>query len=148
MQASYDDAALTYARNQALDRMSTTDAPEHAHVTTLTSNGRLLDVYTHHVDAEGRYHHHRVAAADMESYQGFKDGYRMLRNAQDRAREESYRLSDRFYKHYHPDEQGLGVGMCSGRQGHAQAGQAQNPATTTEAPSLTVLSLAGACLFV
>jgi len=144
MQANYDGAALTYARNQALDRMSATDTLEHAHVTTFASNGRLLDIYTHHVDAGGQYHHHRVASVDIESYQGFKDGYRILRNAQDHAKRESSWLKCKLYEYHNPDGQGLDVDMCSERQGHA----AQNPATTTATPSLTLLSLAGVCLLV
>ncbi|KAK0702167.1 hypothetical protein B0H67DRAFT_523877, partial [Lasiosphaeris hirsuta] len=105
-QAGYDGAAFVYARNQALKEMGEADPAGHANVTTFTSDGRTLDIYTHHAtpskggDNNLQHHQHRVATADLtNSYQGFRDGYRMLRNAQDHARAQSYRLRDRLDNH-------------------------------------------------
>jgi hypothetical protein len=119
VQARYDGATLTYARNQALTMMNA-DTPGDAHVTTFATDGRFLDTYAHYADSEGRYHQHRVASADLESHKGFKDGYRMLRNAQDRAREASHKLRDQLQAHhgnkqdiYMPAERGHSTALAA-----------------------------------
>jgi hypothetical protein len=108
MQSGYTGAALVYARNQALSEIGAADPPGHASITSFTTDGNMLDLYAHYAE-NGKYHQRIVASASLTgSYQGFCQGYRMLRNAQDHARETSYALRDELRAHY-PVEQGTPV---------------------------------------
>ncbi|KAK4195336.1 hypothetical protein QBC40DRAFT_343499 [Triangularia verruculosa] len=106
VQARYDGAALTYARNQALAEMDTADAPANAHVTTFATDGNSLHIYAHYTDSEGRYHQSPVESTAINSHERYKLGQRMIRNAQQHAREESYRLRDQLEAHYQKHREG------------------------------------------
>lgn len=105
LQSSYDGAALVYARNQALSYMGRSDPPGHAEVITFTTDGTTLNQYAHYAeeveDGITKYHQYRVKSTNLiDSYQEFKDGRRGLRNTQDYARNQSYRLRDDLKEHW------------------------------------------------
>lgn len=105
MQSGYNGANLVYARNQALGEIGAADPPGQANVTTFTTDGNTLDLYTHYAE-DGKYHQRIVGGASLTgSYQGFRQGYRMLRNAQDHARETSYALRNRLRTYYRTDRE-------------------------------------------
>ncbi|KAK3378691.1 hypothetical protein B0T24DRAFT_609675 [Lasiosphaeria ovina] len=101
MQAAYDGAALVYARNQALSYMGKSDPSGHAEITTFTTDGTNLNLFAHHAapTEEGalEYHQYPIKSINLiDSYQGYKEGRKHLRNAQDYAREQSYALKDQL----------------------------------------------------
>ncbi|KPM42330.1 hypothetical protein AK830_g4223 [Neonectria ditissima] len=105
LQSAYDGAALVYARNQALEFIKKSDPPRHAKTTTFTSDGTTLNLFAHYATpsehSKPKYHQHLITSTNlMDSYPGFKQGYRYLRNAQDCAKEESYELTDQLKKHW------------------------------------------------
>lgn len=137
--------------------MGTADAPGDAHVTTFTTDGRLLDTYAHYAESEGgRYHQYRVASADLASYEGFRDGYRMLRNAQDGARETSYQLRDQLLQaHHHRRRNKRGIitipaeehGIHRDNMPAERRGHARSPSAATVALWSVTTCLGGAaCL--
>lgn len=100
-QAAYDGAALVYRRSQALEAIGLADSVGHASVLTFATDGRTLDIFAHYAapseddEREMDYHYHRVVTVDLcSTYQGFRDGRRMLRNARDYAVEQSHQLRD------------------------------------------------------
>ncbi|KAK0655466.1 hypothetical protein B0T16DRAFT_312591, partial [Cercophora newfieldiana] len=106
LQAAYDGAAMVYARNQALAYMGKSDPPRHAAITTFTTDGTNLNMYAHYAipseeDDTLEYHQYQYASTNIkDSYQGYKEGRRGLRNAQDHAREQSYALKDQLEEHW------------------------------------------------
>ncbi|KAK0655461.1 hypothetical protein B0T16DRAFT_310727, partial [Cercophora newfieldiana] len=107
LQAAYDGAAIIHARNQALAYMGKSDPPRHAVITTFTTDGTNLNMYAHYAipseeDADTlEYHQYQYASTNIkDSYQGYKEGRRGLRNAQDHAREQSYALKDQLEEHW------------------------------------------------
>ncbi|KAL2689035.1 hypothetical protein Neosp_003086 [[Neocosmospora] mangrovei] len=99
--AAYDGAALVYARDQALDAAKEPYLTGHAKVTTFTTDGRHLNIFAHYaVKTEGgtpEYHQYPIRSLILvDSHQGYKEGRKQLRNAQDLAREESYALRDQL----------------------------------------------------
>lgn len=97
LQSAYDGAALVHSRNEALAYLGTPDPAGHAAVLTVTTDGRAVNVFGHHVvapptrgDHRPQYHQYRLTAAHMdESYDDFKKGRKHLRNAQDFARDQA-----------------------------------------------------------
>lgn len=107
LQSAYDGAALVYARNQALAHMGKSDPLGHAEVTTFTTDGTNLNMYAHYAipsaEDEGtlEYHQYRYASANVkDSYQGYKDGRKGLRNTQDYAKAQSEHLRDQLKQHW------------------------------------------------
>ncbi|KAL2260069.1 hypothetical protein VTK26DRAFT_6042 [Humicola hyalothermophila] len=105
LQSAYDGAALVYARNQALAYLGQPDAPGVAHVVSFTTDGTTLNVFAHYAapseDGLLEYHQYPVASTIVKnSCAEYKAGRRMLRNAQDSAREQSYDLRDRLKEHW------------------------------------------------
>ncbi|GAB1311908.1 Heterokaryon incompatibility protein [Madurella fahalii] len=105
LQSAYDGAALVYARNQALAYLGKPDPPGHAAVTTFTTDGTNLNQFAHYAaqseDGTLEYHQHLVRSTNLiESRQGFRDGRRGFRNAQDHAREQSYALSNQLKEYW------------------------------------------------
>ncbi|KAJ8127103.1 hypothetical protein O1611_g6535 [Lasiodiplodia mahajangana] len=101
---AYDGAALVYARTQALDDLGEKDSPGEARVITFTTNGRFIDIFAHYAshseNSTLQYHQYRIESNDLiKSYEGFKVGQQMLRNAQDFAKEQSENLRDRIKAH-------------------------------------------------
>lgn len=99
MQAAYDGAALVYARNQALDAMGKPYLAGHTKVTTFTTDGTNLNLFAHYAaeteDGTLEYHQYPIKSLNLvDSHEGYKEGRKQLRNAQDLAREESYTLRD------------------------------------------------------
>ncbi|KAJ2905730.1 hypothetical protein MKZ38_004597 [Zalerion maritima] len=99
MQAAYDGAALIYARNQALNVMGKPYLAGYAKVITFTTDGTNLNLFAHHAapTEEGtlEYHQHPIKSINLiDSHEGYKEGRKHLRNAQDLAKEESYALRD------------------------------------------------------
>ncbi|KAI1298006.1 hypothetical protein F5Y03DRAFT_368943 [Xylaria venustula] len=99
MQAAYDGAALVYARNQAFDAIGKPYLAGHAKVTTFTTDGTNLNLFAHYAapTEEGtlEYHQYPIKSINLiDSHEGYKEGRKHLRNAQDLAREESYALRD------------------------------------------------------
>lgn len=100
-QSAYDGAALVYARNQALSYLGTSDPPGHAQVATFTTDGTNLNLYAHYAslneDGVPKYHQYRIKSTNLiDSYEGFKEGRRALRNAQEYAKKQSYALRNQL----------------------------------------------------
>ena len=107
LQSAYDGAAMVYTRNKALAYMGKSDPPEHATITTFTTDGTNLNMYAHYAipseEDEGtlEYHQYKYASTNIkDSYQGHKDGRKGLRNAQDYAKDQSYALKDQLKEHW------------------------------------------------
>jgi len=106
LQSVYDGAALVHARNQALAYMGKSDPPGYAAITTFTTDGTNLNMYAHYAipseeDDILEDHQYKYASTNIkDSYQGYKDGRKGLRNAQDYAREQSYALKDQLKEHW------------------------------------------------
>ncbi|KAL2139153.1 hypothetical protein VTI28DRAFT_5717 [Corynascus sepedonium] len=105
MQCAYDGAALTYARNQALAYMGITDRPGFAEVTTFATDGTTINFYAHYaVQSENgapEYHQCLISSINLtKSFQDFKEGWKQLRNLQDRARNSSYALLHQLKSHW------------------------------------------------
>ncbi|KAK3328355.1 hypothetical protein B0T19DRAFT_461781 [Cercophora scortea] len=107
LQSAYDGAALVYARNQALAYIGKSDPPGHAAITTFTTDGTNLNMYAHYaIPSEEdqdtlEYHQYKYASTNIKhSYQGYKDGRKGLRNAQDYAKDQSYALKDQLKEHW------------------------------------------------
>ncbi|KAK0655472.1 hypothetical protein B0T16DRAFT_310182, partial [Cercophora newfieldiana] len=105
MQAAYDGAALVHAREQAIGSMQKPYVPGYAKITTFTTDGTNLNLFSHHAEQteEGttEYHQFPIKSINLvDSHEGFKEGRKHLRNAQDLAREESYRLRDELKDHW------------------------------------------------
>jgi hypothetical protein len=101
LQSSYDGAALVYARNQALAYQGKSDPPEHASITTFTTNGTQLNFYAHYATPAGdgtlEYHQFPVKSTSLvNSYGEHKEGRRGLRNEQDHAKRQSQALRDQL----------------------------------------------------
>ncbi|TAQ87703.1 hypothetical protein B7494_g3983 [Chlorociboria aeruginascens] len=105
LQSAYDGAALVYARNQALSLISKPDPPGHAEVTTFTTDGTNLTLYTHYAapteDETLEYHQYPIKSTNLiDSHQGLKDGRKGLRNEQDHAFRQSCALRDQLKEHW------------------------------------------------
>lgn len=112
LQSSYNGAALLYARNQALSYLGKPDRDGHAKVTTFTTDGTNLNMYAHYAapseDGTLEYHQYPIKSANLiDSYEGFKEGRRWVRNAQDHAKEQSYALRDQLKEHWKQCRGGL-----------------------------------------
>lgn len=99
MQAAYDGAALVYAREQAIGYMQKPYVPGYAKVATFTTDGTNLNTFVHHIgkaeDNTLEYHQYPIKSMNLfDSYEGFCEGRRHLRNTQDLAKEESTRFRD------------------------------------------------------
>ncbi|KAK0653079.1 hypothetical protein B0T16DRAFT_407394 [Cercophora newfieldiana] len=112
-QSAYVGAAMVYARNQALAYMGKSDPPGHTAILTFTTDGTTLTLYAHYAtpseEDKGRleYHQYPIKAINViESYQGYEEATRYLRNAQDYARERSYALKDQLKEYYKQQRQG------------------------------------------
>lgn len=105
LQSAFDGAALVYARNQALAYLGKSDPQGHAKVTTFTTDGSNLNLYTHYTalseDGTLEYHQYPVRSTNLvDSYQGLKDGRRGVRNEQDHAFQQSCALRDQLKEHW------------------------------------------------
>ncbi|EEU35276.1 uncharacterized protein NECHADRAFT_18425, partial [Fusarium vanettenii 77-13-4] len=105
LQSAYDGATLVHGRNQALDSLGEPAIAGHAKVTTFTTDGTNLNLFAHYAapseDGTTKYHQYPINSTILtNSLQDFKQGYRQLRNAQDCAREESYKLRDQLKEHW------------------------------------------------
>ncbi|KAJ3466759.1 hypothetical protein MRS44_004323 [Fusarium solani] len=104
LQSAYDGAALAYGRNQALNCIGKPTIAGHAKITTFTTDGTHLNLFAHYAtpseDGTAEYHQYPISSTNLKSsHQDFRQGYRQLRNAQDCAREESYKLRDQLKEH-------------------------------------------------
>jgi hypothetical protein len=105
LQSAYDGAALVHARNQAREYSGKSDPAGHAKVTTFTTDGRNLNLFAHYVAETGdgtlEYHQYPIKSLNLvDSHEGYKEGRKQLRNAQDLAREESYALRDELMDYW------------------------------------------------
>ncbi|OAL44653.1 hypothetical protein IQ07DRAFT_649260 [Pyrenochaeta sp. DS3sAY3a] len=98
---------MVHTRRQAPADMGQSDPPGHAEVTTFTTDGTTLNMYAHYaIPSEEdedtlKYHRYQYASTNIkDSYQGHKDGWRGLRNAQDHAKTQSYALRDQLKDHW------------------------------------------------
>ncbi|RMJ08998.1 hypothetical protein CDV36_011388 [Fusarium kuroshium] len=101
LQSAYDGAALVHGRNRALDSLGEPSTAGHAKVTTFTTDGTNLNLFAHYAtpseDGATKYHQYPINSTILtNSLQDFRQGYRQIRNAQDYAREESYKLRDQL----------------------------------------------------
>ncbi|KAK5654360.1 hypothetical protein OQA88_7269 [Cercophora sp. LCS_1] len=111
LQSAYDGAAMVHARSQALAYMGKADPAGHAEITTFTTDGTNLNLFAHHatLTEEGtlEYHQYPIKSINLiDSYQGYKEGRKHLRNAQDYAREQSYALKDQLQEYYKQQRHG------------------------------------------
>ncbi|KAI8680557.1 hypothetical protein NCS56_00461400 [Fusarium sp. Ph1] len=105
LQSAYDGAALVYGRNQALNCIEKPSIAGHAKITTFTTDGANLNLFAHYAtpseDSTAKYHQYPISSTNLTiSHENFREGYRQLRNAQDSAREESYKLRDQLKEHW------------------------------------------------
>ncbi|KAM0328570.1 hypothetical protein ACHAQA_004978 [Verticillium albo-atrum] len=105
LQSAYDGAFLTHARGQALDHIGKPDSAGDAKVVTFTTDGNILDIFSHHCttekDGTRKFHQYNLSSTNLiATYEGFKQGRLQLRNAQDYALEESCALRDRLREHW------------------------------------------------
>jgi hypothetical protein len=106
LQSAFDGAALVYARNQALEYTEAPDPAGYATVTTFTTDGTNLNFFSHYatpsgVDGALQYHQYPIASTSVKnSHEEFRKGWRQLRNAQDRAKEQSYQLRDELKEYW------------------------------------------------
>jgi len=105
LKQGYNGAALVYGRRQALDHMGIPYVEGHSHITTFNTDGTTLNLFAHHSTPYEKwgfelpyvYHQYQISSTNIRnSYEEFKTAWRQLRNAQDRAREESLNLRDQF----------------------------------------------------
>lgn len=81
------------------------DPRRHAAVATLVTDGIAWHIYAHYEDKNEKtkkkvYQQFPVASGTLDSYQGFQQGYRVLRNTQDFARRQSTKLLHDLNQHY------------------------------------------------
>ncbi|KAI8675495.1 hypothetical protein NCS57_00450800 [Fusarium keratoplasticum] len=105
LQSAYDGAALVYGRNQALNSIGEPSIAGHAKITTFTTDGANLNLFAHYAtsseDGTAKYNQYPISSTNLTiSHENFREGYRKLRNAQDYAREESYKLRDQLKEHW------------------------------------------------
>ncbi|RSL48258.1 hypothetical protein CEP54_013025 [Fusarium duplospermum] len=105
LQSAYDGAALVHGRNRALDSLGEPSIAGHAKVTTFTTDGTNLNLFAHYAtpseDGTTEYHQYPINSTILtNSLQDFRQGYRQIRNAQDYAREESYKLRDQLKENW------------------------------------------------
>ncbi|KAK5651083.1 hypothetical protein OQA88_13703 [Cercophora sp. LCS_1] len=110
LQSGYDGAALVYARNQALAYQGKSDPPGHASITTFTTDGTQVHFYAHYAtpaeDGTLEYHQYPIKSTSLvNSHREHEEGRKGLRNAQDRAREQSYALRDELKAYYKQQQQ-------------------------------------------
>lgn len=90
-QAAYDGAIMVRGRTDALSYLHRSDPDNYANVATFTSDGTILDVYTHHSTFDGEtteYHQSQIKEVSLTaSYDEYKKGRRILRNVQDATRD-------------------------------------------------------------
>jgi hypothetical protein len=100
IQASYDGASLVYGRNQALKYLGQKEFSGNAEVMTFITNGSTLKLYAHYA-SQGKggtvkYNQCLINATAMDSYMGFIEGRKELRNTQEYANEQSCLLRDQL----------------------------------------------------
>ena len=107
IRGAYDGAALIYARTRAHAYMGKEDPPGHAEITTFTIDDTNLSLYPHYAapSAEDggtlQYHQYLVSSTNLTStYQGYEDGRKSIRNAQDHAKTRSEQLRDQLMQHW------------------------------------------------
>ena len=97
LQSRYDRAALVYIRSQALSLIGKPDPPGHAEVRTFTTDGTNINFYAHYAAPSENndtleYHQYQYASANVkDTYQGYKDSYKGIRNEQDHAKDQVVR---------------------------------------------------------
>ncbi|KAJ4421143.1 hypothetical protein N0V82_003907 [Gnomoniopsis sp. IMI 355080] len=106
LQAGYDGATMTYARNRALDFIGDKDPPRRASPMSVATDGHSWTAYSHYAhpkdpkdDNNFEYYQNEVASGRTAEYDDFKRSYKMLRNAQDWGRKESHDLRERMQRH-------------------------------------------------
>jgi hypothetical protein len=85
LQGAYDCACMVYGRNEARSFLENPDPPDHAFVSTFTSDGRSLDTFAHYASESGegqvQYHQYLTSTTPLiSSFADFKKGRRRLRN--------------------------------------------------------------------
>ncbi|UPK90959.1 hypothetical protein LCI18_001894 [Fusarium solani-melongenae] len=105
LQSAYDGAALVSGRNQALNSIGEPSTAGHAKITTFTTDGANLNLFAHYAtpseDGTAKYHQYYISSTNLtSSHENFREGYRQIRNAQDHAREESYKLRDQLKENW------------------------------------------------
>ncbi|KAH6650284.1 hypothetical protein F5144DRAFT_588798 [Chaetomium tenue] len=111
MRSAYNGAAMVHARNQALAYVGKADPASHAEIITFTTDGTNLNLFAHYAaeteDGTLEYHQYPISSMHLTgTYQGYKDGRKSLRNAQDHAREQSYALKDQLKEYYKKQRRG------------------------------------------
>lgn len=100
IQASHDGASLVYSRNQALKYLGEKESSSNAEVITFITDGCVLKFYAHYAsrkkDGTDEYHQFHIQSHVLDSYAGFEEGRKWLRNAQEHAMEQSRLLRDRL----------------------------------------------------
>ncbi|CAK7272982.1 hypothetical protein SEPCBS57363_005422 [Sporothrix epigloea] len=138
LQVGYAGAALVYSRNQALAHMGKSDPPGHAAVTTFITDGTLLKQYAHYAkksaSGETKYYQCLINTEILDnSYEQFKKGRQSCRNAQDYAKEQSYKLRDELIEHWQQNQERYRVhpaGQDASACDKADADQATRATTT------------------
>jgi len=116
LKSAYDGAALVYARNEALAYVGNPDPARHAKVLSFATDGTWITFFAHYAAQswEGKleYHQYPIAWTSLvNSYEGFKQGRRQLRNLQDYAMRLSYTLGHAVQERYkrHQDSKQVDV---------------------------------------
>ena len=113
-QAAYDGACLVYGRNKARVYLGNPDPPGHAYVSSFTTDGTILNTYTHYssqFESQVKYHQYPTSTSLLRSsYEDFKTARRRLRNEQDDAKENSEKLMDELNKKWSARQPYIEVG--------------------------------------
>lgn len=96
---------MVHSRSVALKYLGMADTRRHASVLTAATDGTTWHIYAHYQDEEEEsntkvYHQFPVVSGTLDSFQGFQQGYRVLRNAQDFTRRHATRLLEELNDHY------------------------------------------------
>ncbi|KAH8201531.1 hypothetical protein TruAng_004302 [Truncatella angustata] len=104
-QAAYDGAALVNGYEKALDHLAAYEGKRpwkktRAVITSFCLLPTSLSIYSHHSsindEGEEEYHQTLLAAQNMATFEGWKQGRMLLRNAQQYSQERTLELRDRL----------------------------------------------------
>lgn len=104
IQIAHTGASLVYARNQALKHLVEEEPSGNAEVITFVTDGSILRLYAHYAsrdeDGNDKYFQSLIDQTFLDTFEGYKDGRKWLRNAREYAKEQSCLLKDRLKKQW------------------------------------------------
>ncbi len=149
-QAAYDGACMVYCRGKARSYLEDPDPADHAYVSSFTTDGEHLYTYVHYAKEDNgtvKYHQYETSESRLvQTYEGFKQSRRRMRNLQDYAKETSQKLRDELNEKWAsrppvgldiPPEADLHVGSTYDTTGNADGEEPNASAeyTSMQAPT-------------